>query len=80
MANTGLHGNNNFQEADVDDDGTGHNNTQHLDSFQPGQYKDQVILASGGYDHTIRYWNAEKGFCEKIIQQPDNSHVSMFSH
>lgn len=43
---------------------------------EPGHYKNSVILASGGYDHTIRYWNAEKGFCERIIQQTDNSHVS----
>ena len=38
--------------------------------------RNRVILCSGGYDHTIRYWNAEKGFCEKIINQSDNSHVS----
>lgn len=35
----------------------------------------RVILCSGGYDHTIRYWNAEEGFCERIISQTDNSHV-----
>ncbi|KAJ6223105.1 hypothetical protein RDWZM_001650 [Blomia tropicalis] len=36
----------------------------------------RVILCSGGYDHTIRYWNAEEGFCERIISQTDNSHIN----
>lgn len=39
------------------------------------RYKDQVILVSGGYDHSIRFWNAEKGFCERIHQTHENFHV-----
>lgn len=41
-----------------------------------GHYKDKVILASASYDHTIRFWNADKGFCERIVQNNDQIHVS----
>ncbi|KAH9511567.1 Target of rapamycin complex subunit lst8 [Dermatophagoides farinae] len=42
-------------------------------NYQPSN---QLILASGGYDNTIRMWNVDKGFCDKSIQNPDNSHVN----
>ncbi|KAH9405410.1 Target of rapamycin complex subunit lst8, partial [Tyrophagus putrescentiae] len=47
--------------------------------LEPNHYKNNVILVSGGYDHSIRYWNADKGFCERIVQQPDNSHINAFA-
>lgn len=44
--------------------------------MERNRYKDQVILASGGYDYSIRFWHADKGYCERIIQNQDNFHVS----
>ena len=29
---------------------------------------DQVILATGGYDHTIRFWSAYNGQCQRTVQ------------
>jgi len=31
-----------------------------------------VILATGGYDHTIRFWSAHNGICQRIVQHPDS--------
>lgn len=31
-----------------------------------------VILASAGYDHTIRFWDALTGVCSRTIQHPDS--------
>ncbi|KAI1301701.1 Target of rapamycin complex subunit lst8 [Halotydeus destructor] len=36
---------------------------------------DQVLLATGGYDHTIRFWTAHNGHCQRVVQHPD-SHVN----
>lgn len=33
---------------------------------------DQVILATGGYDHTIRFWQAHSGICHRTVQHPDS--------
>lgn len=33
---------------------------------------DQVILATGGYDHSIRFWSAFNGQCIKTAQHPDS--------
>lgn len=33
---------------------------------------DQVILATGGYDHSIRFWSAFNGQCTKTAQHPDS--------
>lgn len=33
---------------------------------------DQVILATGSYDHTIRLWQAHSGLCSKTMQHPDS--------
>eukprot|EP00002_Diphylleia_rotans_P025650 TRINITY_DN5079_c0_g2_i1.p1 TRINITY_DN5079_c0_g2~~TRINITY_DN5079_c0_g2_i1.p1 ORF type:complete len:309 (-),score=55.25 TRINITY_DN5079_c0_g2_i1:1623-2549(-) len=30
------------------------------------------ILATGGYDHTIRFWEAHSGVCKRTIQYPDS--------
>jgi len=32
---------------------------------------DQVILATAGYDHTIRFWQAHSGLCHRNVQHPD---------
>ncbi|KAH9425861.1 Target of rapamycin complex subunit lst8 [Dermatophagoides pteronyssinus] len=49
---------------------------QHQTAAQNFQPTNQLILASGGYDNTIRMWNVDKGFCDKFIQNTDNSHVN----
>lgn len=65
---------------DVEEQSSNQQSSNHL---QPdtnisggGRYQKQVILASAGYDHTIRFWNAEKGFCERIISHNENHHVN----
>ncbi|XP_054159033.1 target of rapamycin complex subunit lst8-like [Oppia nitens] len=32
----------------------------------------EVILATGGYDHTIRLWSAHTGVCHRIVQHADS--------
>lgn len=32
---------------------------------------DQIILASGGYDHTIRLWQTSSGLCQKTLQHSE---------
>lgn len=31
-----------------------------------------VVLASAGYDHTIRFWEAPSGVCYRTVQYPDS--------
>lgn len=31
-----------------------------------------VILATAGYDHTIRFWQAHSGICCRTAQHPDS--------
>lgn len=31
-----------------------------------------VVLATGGYDHTIRFWHAHSGVCCRTVQHPDS--------
>ncbi|XP_022235017.1 target of rapamycin complex subunit lst8-like isoform X2 [Limulus polyphemus] len=33
---------------------------------------EQVILATGGYDHTIRFWQAHSGICQRTVQHADS--------
>jgi len=33
---------------------------------------DQVLFATGGYDHTIRFWAAYNGQCQRTVQHPDS--------
>ncbi|KAL5018363.1 hypothetical protein ScPMuIL_004085 [Solemya velum] len=33
---------------------------------------EQVILATAGYDHTIRFWHAHSGICYRTVQHPDS--------
>lgn len=37
---------------------------------------DQVILATGGYDHTIKLWQTHTGICSRTMQHADS--VSYF--
>lgn len=30
-----------------------------------------VLLATGGYDNTIRFWDASSGICYKTLQHAD---------
>lgn len=41
-----------------------------------------VILATAGYDHTIRFWEAPSGICYRTVQYPDSvrRHVLNFKH
>jgi len=32
----------------------------------------QVLLATAGYDHTIRFWEAPSGHCTRTLQHPDS--------
>ncbi|RWS25737.1 target of rapamycin complex subunit lst8-like isoform X1 [Leptotrombidium deliense] len=41
-----------------------------------GETKEEVILASGGYDHTIRFWSPLNGQCLRIVQHPDSQQVN----
>lgn len=33
---------------------------------------DPVLLATAGYDHTIRFWQAHSGICHRTVQHPDS--------
>ena len=33
---------------------------------------DPVILATAGYDHAIRFWQAHSGICYRTVQHPDS--------
>lgn len=33
---------------------------------------DQVILATGGYDHTIKLWQVNSGICKYTAQHTDS--------
>jgi len=33
---------------------------------------DPVILATAGYDHRIRFWQAHSGICNRTVQHPDS--------
>ena len=43
---------------------------QQQEYMEPNHYKNNAILVSGGYDCSIRYWNVDKGFCERILWLP----------
>lgn len=33
---------------------------------------EQVILATGGYDHTIKLWQAHSGVCQRTMQHAES--------
>jgi G protein beta subunit-like protein len=35
-------------------------------------YTDQVIFVTGGYDHTIKIWEAHTGNCQRTLQHTDS--------
>ena len=37
---------------------------------------DQVILATGGYDHTIKLWQAHSGVCQRTMQHAESVSLS----
>ena len=37
-----------------------------------GSGRDPVILATAGYDHTIRFWQGHSGICHRTVQHPDS--------
>ena len=41
---------------------------------------DSVILATGSYDHTIRFWQAHSGLCLRTVQHPDSVSFKMFDN
>lgn len=40
-------------------------------------YSEQLILVTGGYDHTIKIWEAVGGSCIRTVQHPEsvNKHI-----
>lgn len=35
-----------------------------------------VVLATAGYDHTIRFWEAASGTCNRTVKYPDSVALS----
>ncbi len=33
---------------------------------------DQIIFATAGYDHTIRFWNPNSGQCYRVLQHAES--------
>lgn len=33
---------------------------------------DQIILATGGYDHTIKIWQTHTGICQRTMQHAES--------
>ena len=48
----------------------------HRYSSAPSCYKrvalKQVVLATAGYDHTVRFWEATSGICYRTLQHADS--------
>lgn len=36
---------------------------------------DAVLLATGGYDHTIRLWQPHSGVCHRTLQHPESVRI-----
>lgn len=43
-----------------------------------GKMNGQIILATGGYDHTIKLWRAETKDCIKSMQHADSVNILLF--
>lgn len=39
---------------------------------------EQVIFATGGYDHTIKVWQAHTGVCQRTFQHTDSVNIFCF--
>ena len=44
---------------------------------QGGADSHAVILATAGYDHAIRFWEALSGICHRAIQYPETVRISL---
>jgi len=56
-----------------DKDKEGKTETSPLEEAQAGPVAtDDVILATAGYDHTIKFWAADTGVCTRTLQHPDS--------
>jgi len=45
----------------------------HTMNTSPGTVgSDPVILATAGYDHTVRFWQAHSGICTRTVQHQDS--------
>lgn len=40
----------------------------------------QVALVTGGYDHTIKLWQAHSGVCLRTMQHPDSVTYNKFTN
>ena len=40
--------------------------------MQPIYSNNQVIFATAGYDHTIRFWEAHSGNCYKVLSHNES--------
>ena len=40
---------------------------------------DQVIFATGSYDHTIKLWQAHTGICQRTFQHADSVSLKKLS-
>lgn len=36
-----------------------------------------VVLATAGYDHTIRFWEAASGTCNRTVKYPDSVRIAL---
>jgi G protein beta subunit-like protein len=58
--------------SDITEEG-GKEKPEDIQAAQPGPAStDQVILATAGYDHTIKFWSAHSGVCTRTHQHPDS--------
>jgi WD40 repeat protein len=39
-----------------------------------------VVLATAGYDHTIKFWEATSGICYRTLQFPDSQVSHLVGH
>ena len=61
--------------AKIDDskEGTIHTNTNdNENTASTNDSSDEVILATAGYDHTIKFWQAHTGQCIRTLQHADS--------
>ena len=46
--------------------------------MQPIYSNNQVIFATAGYDHTIRFWEAHSGNCYKVLSHNESVGLNFF--
>ena len=74
-------GNNNMPDttgivnAPLEDTGEGKTHTNTIangNAATTNDSSDEVILATAGYDHTIKFWQAHTGQCIRTLQHADS--------